>query len=387
MPIRNRFSDWLPELSAWRRVLHRMPELEFDLPRTSAFVAERLADFGCDEVVTGIAGCGVVGVIRGRGTTSGRVVGLRADMDALPIHEETGLSHASDAPGKMHACGHDGHTTMLLGAARYLCENRNFDGTAVVVFQPAEENGGGGEVMVREGLMDRFGIEEVYAMHNVPGRPLGEFAIRSGAFYGAADMFEIEIFGKGGHAAQPHQTVDATFVASHVVIALQAISARETDPVDQVVVSVTSFETSTKASNIIADRVHLIGTVRSMNEAVRDHTERRVSEIAEGIALAFGARAEVDFQRGYPVMINSKTETGHAAEAAAAIAGACSEAPVYMWGEDFGYMLNARPGAYIHLGIGEAAPLHHPRYDFNDEAIPFGSSWFVEIVERRLPLG
>ncbi len=387
MPIRNRFADWLPELAEWRQSLHRNPELEFDLPQTSAFVAERLNEFGCDEVVTGIAETGVVGVIRGRSGDNGRVIGLRADMDALPIHEETGLPYASETAGKMHACGHDGHTTMLLGAARYLCETRNFDGTAIVIFQPAEENGGGGEVMVQEGLMDRFGIDEVYGMHNVPGLPLGDFAIRPGAFYGAADQFDIEILGKGGHAAQPHQAVDATLVASHVVIALQAIASRETDPVAQVVVSVTSFETSTKASNVVADRVHLKGTVRALYESVRDHAERRVSEIAQGTAQTFGARAEVDYQRGYPVMTNAEAETGFAAEAAVAVSGTCGTAPIYLWGEDFGYMLNARPGAYIHLGIGEAAPLHHPRYNFNDEALPYGSSWFAEIVERRLPLG
>ena len=276
---------------------------------------------------------------------------------------------------------------MLLGAARYLCETRNFDGTVIVVFQPAEENGGGGEVMVREGLMDRFGIEEIYGMHNVPGLPLGDFAIRPGAFYGAADQFFIKVLGKGGHAAQPHQTVDATLIAARVVTALQSIASRETDPVKQVVVSVTSFETSTKATNIIADRVHLKGTVRALDEGVRDHAERRVAEIAEGTALTFGARAEVDYQRGYPVMTNAEAETGFAAAAAREVSGTCGAAPVYLWGEDFGYMLNARPGAYIHLGIGEAAPLHHPKYDFNDEAIPFGSSWFAEIVERRMPLG
>ena len=387
MPMKNRFADLHPEMTEWRRWLHRNPELLFDLPKTSAFVAEKLRDFGCDEVVTGIAGTGVVAVIRGRQTASGRVVGLRADMDALPIEERTGRDYASETPGKMHACGHDGHTTMLLGAAKYLAETRNFDGTAVLVFQPAEEGGGGGRVMVEEGLMKRFGIEEIYGMHNVPGRALGTFAIREGAFYAATAQFDIIVRGRGGHAAQPHTTVDSTLVASQIVVALQAIAAREVDPVKQAVVSVTSFETATTAYNVIPASVALKGTARVLDKDVHDLVERRIGEIARGVAAAHGAEADVEYRRGYPVLMNSGPETEHAAEAARRVTGGCAEAPIYMWGEDFGFMLNAAKGAYIHLGIGEAAALHHPEYDFNDEALPVGSAWFAEMVEMRMPAG
>jgi len=275
---------------------------------------------------------------------------------------------------------------MLLGAAQYLAETRNFDGTAVMLFQPAEEGGGGADVMVQEGVLERFGVDEVYGMHNVPGRDAGTFAIRPGAFYAAADQFEIFITGRAGHAAQPHQTVDTTVVASHAVIALQNIVSRETDPVQQVAVSVTSFQTSTTAHNVIAEQVKLRGTVRTFDAEVRDNTERRMTEIVEGVAAAFGATAVVNYERGYPALVNHEAETGYAEEAARKVAGACAEAPVYLWGEDFSYLLNKRPGAYIHIGVGDTAPLHHPEYDFVDEVIPMGSSWFAEMVETRLPV-
>ncbi|MBT8476921.1 MAG: amidohydrolase [Alphaproteobacteria bacterium] len=385
MPVKNRFAELLPELTEFRRDLHRHPELMFDTVRTASVVADRLRAMGCDEVVTGVAQNGVVAVIKGKTDSRGRTVGLRADMDALPIEEATGAAYASTVPGKMHACGHDGHTTMLLGAAQYLSETRNFDGTVVLLFQPAEEGGGGADVMVKEGVLERFGVDEVYGMHNVPGREMGTFAIRSGPFYAAADQFEIVITGRAGHAAQPHQTIDATVVASHAVIALQTIAARETDPLHQIAVSVTSFETSTKAHNIIAERVKLRGTVRTFDAEVRDRTERRMGEILHGVAAAFGATAELDYQRGYPSLVNHEAETGFAMEAARKVAGDCDEARCYMWGEDFSYLLNERPGAYIHLGVGDTAPLHHPEYDFVDEVIPLGSSWFAEIVEQRLP--
>jgi amidohydrolase len=385
MPVKNRFAELQPEIAAWRRDLHENPEILFETHRTSALVAERLRAFGCDEVVTGIGRTGVVGVIRGRSNRSGKVIGLRADMDALPIHEATGVPYASRTPGAMHACGHDGHTAMLLGAARYLAETRNFDGTCVVIFQPAEEGGGGGREMVNDGLMERWGIHEVYGMHNMPGLPLGSFAIRAGAFFAAADQFDIVLEGKGGHAAKPHDTIDTTVVASHVVLALQTIASRNVDPVKQVVVSVTSFETATKAHNVIPQKVHLKGTVRTLDAGVRDLAESRLKALAETVAAAFGATASVDYRRGYPVMVNSDEQTAFAAEVAREVAGSCAEAPLIMGGEDFAFMLNARPGAYILVGNGDTAMVHHPQYNFDDEAIPAGCSWWAGIVERRLP--
>ncbi|MGC9371218.1 MAG: M20 aminoacylase family protein [Paracoccaceae bacterium] len=386
MPVKNRFAELQDEITEWRRDFHEHPEILFDTKRTGARVAELLREFGCDEVVEGIAETGVVGVIKGKTDSSGKVLGLRADMDALPILEATGVEYASKTPGAMHACGHDGHTAMLLGAAKYLAETRNFDGTAVVIFQPAEEGGGGGKVMCDEGLMERFGIQEVYGMHNWPGRPTGSFAIRPGPFFAAADQFEIEIEGKGGHAAKPHETVDSTVVASHTVIALQTIASRNVDPVEQVVVSVTSFETSSKAHNVIPQRVTLRGTVRTLNADVRDLAQKRLTEIVEGTAAMFGAVARVNYERGYPVMVNSEAQTDFAAEVARAVAGDCDEdAPLIMGGEDFAYMLEERPGAYILVGNGDTAPVHHPEYNFNDDAIPAGCSWWAEIVERRMP--
>jgi hippurate hydrolase len=386
MPVKNRFAELLPEITAWRRDLHEHPELQFDTHRTSALVAEKLREFGCDEVVTGIGKTGVVGVIRGRSDRSGRVVGLRADMDALPIHEQTGVEYASKTPGAMHACGHDGHTAMLLGAAKYLAETRNFDGTVVVIFQPAEEGGGGGREMVNDGMMERFGIQEVYGMHNWPGKPVGSFAIRSGPFFAATDVIDIEVKGKGAHAAKPHTGVDTTVVASHIVLALQSIVARNVDPVKQAVVSVTSFETDTTAFNVIPGGVRLKGTVRTHEADVQDMIEANIRRIVENTAAAFGATATLRYERNYPVTVNAETETGYAIEAAKAVAGDCdTEAPLVMGGEDFSFMLNVRPGAYILVGNGDTAMVHHPAYNFNDEAIPAGCSFWAEIVERRMP--
>ena len=387
MPIRNRFAELLPEITEWRRDLHRHPELQFDTHRTAGIVAERLRAFGCDEVVEGIGRTGVVGVIRGRGTGSGRVVGLRADMDALPILEATGAPYASQVPGAMHACGHDGHTAMLLGAAKYLAETRNFDGTAVVIFQPAEEGGGGGREMVADGLMERFGIREVYGMHNMPGLPVGQFAIRPGPFFAAADLFEIEVEGKGGHAAKPHDTIDTTLVASHIVIALQSIVSRNTDPTQEAVVSVTALHTDGDAGNVIPQRARLKGTVRTLDAAVQDRIEARLVALTEGTAAAFGATARVSYRRNYPVMVNAAVETDHAAAAARRVAGHCAEAPPFMGAEDFAFMLEARPGAYILVGNGDTAMVHNPAYDFDDNAIPAGCSWWVEVVESRMPAG
>ena len=385
MPVKNRFAELLPEITEWRRDLHAHPELLFDTQRTSGIVAEKLKEFGCDDIVTGIGRTGVVGVINGKTDTSGKVVALRADMDALPIEEQTGLDYKSTTPGKMHACGHDGHTAMLLGAAKYLAETRNFDGKVVVIFQPAEEGGGGGKEMCDDGMMDRWGIQEVYGLHNWPGMPVGQFAIRPGAFFAAADQFEIVVEGKGGHAAKPHETIDSTVVASHVVVALQTIAARNANPVDQVVVSVTSFETSSKAHNVIPQRVKLRGTVRTLAPQVRDMAERRLTDIATGIAATFGATAQVDYVRGYPVMVNSETQTAFAADVARSVSGACETADLVMGGEDFSFMLQERPGAYILMGNGDTASVHHPEYNFNDDAIPAGCSWWAGIVEQRMP--
>ena len=385
MPIKNRFAELLPEITEWRRDIHAHPEILFDTHRTSALVAEKLSQFGCDEVVTGIGRTGVVGIIRGKASGSGKVIGLRADMDALPIQEETGVDYASKTPGAMHACGHDGHTAMLLGAAKYLAETRNFDGTVAVIFQPAEEGGGGGREMVEDGMLDRFGIQEVYGMHNWPGQPLGSFAIRPGAFFAATDIFDIRVQGQGGHAAKPQVTVDSTVIASHIVLALQTIVSRNADPTRQLVVSVTSFETATKAFNVIPDTVHLRGTVRTLDPETRDLAERRMREIVEGTAATFGGSAVLDYQRNYPVMVNSEAETAFAAEVATAVAGDCAEAPQVMGGEDFAFMLEERPGAYILVGNGDTAHVHTPRYNFNDEVIPAGCSWWAELVERRMP--
>jgi hippurate hydrolase len=360
MPVKNRFAELLPEITAWRRDLHENPEILFETHRTSAIVAEKLKEFGCDEVVTGIGRTGVVGVINGKANTSGKVIGLRADMDALPIHEQTGLEYKSKTDGAMHACGHDGHTAMLLGAAKYLSETRNFDGKVVLIFQPAEEGGGGGKEMCDDGMMDRWGIQEVYGMHNWPGMPLGSFAIRPGAFFAAADQFEMVIEGKGGHAAKPHMTIDTTVVASHIVIALQTIASRIVSPTEPVVVSVTSFETSSKAHNVIPQTVHLRGTVRTMSAETRDLAETSLIEIAQGTAAAFGATATVDYRRGYPVMVNSEVQTEFAAEVAKSVAGDCAIADQTMGGEDFAFMLEERPGAYIFVGNGDSADVHHP---------------------------
>ncbi len=384
MPIRNRFAELLPEITAWRQDFHAHPELLFDCHRTAGVVAGKLRDFGCDEVVEGIGRTGVVGVIRGKRTGSGRVVGLRADMDALPIYEATGLDYASKEAGKMHACGHDGHTAMLLGAAKYLAETRNFDGTVVVIFQPAEEGGGGGDEMCRDGMMERFGIQEVYGMHNWPGHAAGSFAIRPGAFFAATDQFEIAVEGLGGHAAKPHQCIDTTVVAAHLVIALQTIVSRNADPTREAVVSVTSFVTESQAFNVIPQHVTLRGTVRTMDPAIRELAETRIKALAEHTAAAFGAKAHVEYRRGYPVMVNSETETGYAAEAARAVSGDCATAPLVMGGEDFAYMLEERPGAYILVGNGDTADVHHPQYNFNDSVIPAGCSFWVELAERRL---
>ena len=386
MPIKNRVSDLHAEITAWRRDIHEYPELMYDTNRTSATVAAKLREFGCDEVVEGIGRTGVVGVIRGRMNTRDHVVGLRADMDALPILEATGLPYASKTPGKMHACGHDGHTAMLLGAAKYLAETRNFDGAVAVIFQPAEEGGAGGEAMVKDGLIERFAIKEIYGMHNQPGLPVGSFSIRPGAFYAATDNFTIDVKGKGGHAAKPHATIDTVVIASHLVLALQTIASRNADPQHSVVVSVTSFRTESEAYNVIPEHVELRGTVRTFDKGIRAMAEERLITIAAQTAAVFGGSATTVWERGYPSMVNAETETEYAADVARRVSGReVLDAPAIMGGEDFAYMLEACPGAYIQIGNGDTADVHHPLYNFNDEAIPSGASYWAELVETRMP--
>ena len=386
MPIKNRFADLHPEITEWRRDFHEHPEILFETHRTAGIVAEKLQEFGCDEVVTGIGRTGVVAVIKGKTDTKGRVIGLRADMDALPIHEETNLPYASKTSGAMHACGHDGHTAMLLGAAKYLAETRNFDGTCVVIFQPAEEGGGGGREMCADGMMERWGIQEVYAMHNWPGVEAGRFAIRPGSFFASTDQFTITVEGRGGHAAKPHDTIDPIVTASQIVTALQSIASRNVDPVEQIVVSVTSIESSSNAYNVIPQSVTLKGTVRALTRENRALAEERLTAIADLTAAAMGAKANVQYHHGYPVMANHEAQTDFAATVARDISGQCDDAPLIMGGEDFAYMLEERPGAYILVGNGDTAMVHHPEYNFNDEIIPAGCSWFAGVVEQGMPL-
>ncbi|EIM27068.1 M20 aminoacylase family protein [Microvirga lotononidis] len=387
MPIINRVADLADEITVWRRDFHENPELLFDVHRTAGIVAEKLKSFGCDEVVTGLGRTGVVGVIRGRTNNSGRVIGLRADMDALPIEEATDVPHKSKVPGKMHACGHDGHTAMLLGAAKYLAETRNFDGTAVVIFQPAEEGGGGANEMLKDGLLERFGVHEVYGMHNMPGIPVGHFAIRPGAMMAAADRFTIQIEGKGGHAARPHDCIDPVVISAHIITALQTIASRSADPLDSVVVSVCTVKAG-EAFNVIPQTATLLGTVRTLSPEVRDLAETRIRAIVENVCAAFGAKAAVEYDRGYPVTMNDPDKTEFMANVARSVAGenAVDTTVLPLMGaEDFSYMLEERPGAYIFLGNGDTAGVHHPAYDFNDEASPYGVSLWAKIVETGMP--
>ena len=386
MPIKNRFADTHAEITGWRRHLHTIPELMFDVHETAAFVEQKLRDFGITDITTGVGKTGVVAVIEGKTNTSGRCIGLRADMDALPIEEATGLPYASKHPGKMHACGHDGHTAMLLGAAQYLAETRNFDGRCVLIFQPAEEGGGGGNEMVKDGMMDRWQIQEVYGMHNMPDYPVGEFAIREGALLAAADEFDIYIQGQGGHAAAPHEAIDANLAAAHVLIALQSVSSRNVDPVKQVVVSVCTLRSDTDSHNVLPQQVRLRGTVRTLDDDVRDLAEARVRDIVTHTAAAHQCTADITYERGYPITVNHAENTVFAADMAEKITpGVWRDTPPIMAGEDFSYMLNVRPGAYMMIGNGGGATVHHPMYDFNDDAIPAGCSWFVELIESGMP--
>jgi amidohydrolase len=386
MPIRSDIHDSVAEVRTWRREIHQNPELMYDVEGTAAFVAERLRAFGCDEVKTAIGRTGVVGVIHGTKGSSARTIGLRADMDALPIEEETNLPYRSKIPGKMHACGHDGHTAMLLGAAQRLAQTRDFDGKAVVIFQPAEEGGAGAMAMIDDGLLDNFGIEQVYGMHNWPGSPVGTFAIRKGSLMASADEITITIEGKGGHGALPHQGIDPVLIGAQIVTALQTIASRNVDPLDSCVVSVTRFVAGT-ANNIIPQSAWLNGTVRTLKASTRDAVEKRIHEIVAGVVAAGGATARVEYRRGYPPTVNHGAQTDFAAEVARKVAGDShvdANAAPTMGAEDFSFMLEARPGAFIFIGNGDSAMLHHPAYDFNDAALPYGMSYWVELVETAL---
>lgn len=388
MAVDNWVSEHLDQLVAFRRDLHSNPELLYDLPRTSAEVAKALRAAGCDEVVEGIGKTGVVAVIHGKSNTSGRAIGLRSDMDALPILEATGKPWASRTPGKMHACGHDGHTTMLLGAAIGLAQSRAFDGTVVLIFQPAEEGGAGARAMIEDGLFRRWPVNEVYGMHNRPNLPVGEFTIAPGPIMGSVDMIDIEIEGVGGHAASPHQTVDPVPVAAALIQAVQTLTARTIDPMDSAVISITTIHGG-DAFNVIPQTLRLTGTVRTLRDAVRDHVEARLQQAVAGIAAAFGAKGKLDYSRHYPVTVNHTQETEFAAIAAEAVSGVGRvgrDMPPTLGGEDFAFMLNEVPGAMINIGNGESANLHHPAYDFNDEAIAWGCSYWCELVRQRLPL-
>jgi hippurate hydrolase len=385
MPIVNRVADLHNEIKEWRRDFHAHPELRYDVHRTAGSVAEKLKSFGCDEVVPGIGRTGVVGVIRGR-KSGNKVIGLRADMDALPLEEETGLPYKSTVPGKMHACGHDGHTAMLLGAAKYLAETRNFAGTAIVIFQPAEEGGAGALAMVKDGLISRFGIQEVYGMHNYPGLPVGQFAIRPGPMMAAADHLQIEIEGKGGHAARPHLAIDTILVGAQMINQLQSVVARNIDPLESAVISVCMFQAG-HTDNVIPQHALLRGTARSLTPEVRELLRKRIGEVVEGTARLYGASAKITYTNGYPVVVNHQQQTSFAAEVAREVAGKnrvdIDVAPV-MGAEDFAFMLQERPGAFIFVGNGDSAGLHHPAYDFNDETIPIGTSYWVRLAETAL---
>lgn len=389
MPINNRIAGFSDELAAWRRDFHAHPELGYEEVRTSGIVAEKLASWGI-EVHRGIARTGVVGVLRGAGT-SGRSVGLRADMDCLPMEEIGDHAHRSTVAGKMHACGHDGHTTMLLGAARYLAETRNFDGTVVFIFQPAEEGGGGAKAMMDDGLFRRFPCDAVYAAHCDPLLPLGTFTAVPGPVMAAADRFQINVHGKGGHAARPHHAIDPVLVGSHIVVALQSIVSRRTNSFDSVVVGVSTFNAGS-AMNVIPETAVLTGTVRTLRPETQDETERLLRHIVTMTAETHGAVADVTYNRGYPPVVNSAHEADCAARAAAQVVGADkvhTDWTPSMGGEDFAYMLLEKPGAYVKIGQRACAKtgiaLHNRAFDFNDDLNAIGASYFSALVEQELP--
>jgi len=384
MPIDPRIAALVPEMRALRRDFHAHPELLYAVERTAGIIARKLSEFGCDAVETGIGQTGVCGVIRGASPETGRVIALRAEMDALPIHEETNLAHASTIPGRMHACGHDGHAAMLLGAAKHLAATRAFEGTIVVIFQPAEEGGAGAKAMIEDRFLERFAISEVYGMHNLPGLAAGHFALRAGPLMAATTNFRITIEGRGAHAAKPNEGIDPVLVGAQLVTALQSIVSRTIDPIRSAVVSVTMFHAG-EATNVIAPRAILGGTVRTLDDDVRELVEARFRAIVEGTVRAFGASAGLDYVRGYPATINPERETALAARIAAKVAGEdCvnTELSPIMGGEDFSYFLQSRPGAMIFIGNGDSAGLHHPGYDFNDAILPIGMQYWAELARE-----
>ncbi|AUX78972.1 M20 aminoacylase family protein [Sinorhizobium fredii] len=381
------FQQLKQEVTEWRRYLHQNPELDYRLHNTARFVAEKLASFGINHIETGIAETGIVALLQGQGG-DGPTIGLRADMDALPITEASSKPWSSTVDGHMHACGHDGHTAMLLGAAKYLAATRNFKGTVALIFQPAEEVElpSGGFRMVQEGVMDRFRISQVYGMHIEPGMDIGKFGIRSGPVMGAQDDFDIVIKGKGGHAASPQETVDPVTIAAQIILGLQTLISRKTDPLDSIVLSVTKLKAA-QAYNIIPDQVEISGTVRTLKSSLQDFAEREIPKIAEGIARGFGAEIEFKYLRSVPVTYNHSEETRHAVAAAQSLVGssAVDEAVrIQMGAEDFSYMLQARPGSFIFVGNGPTAACHNPAFDFDDEALPYGIGYWVKLVETIL---
>lgn len=386
MPVLNRIASYAGEMKGWRQHLHRNPELSFDCHQTAAFIAARLREMGVDEIHQGIAQSGIVAIVNGQGP--GPTIGLRADMDALPIAELTGAEHASTVPGKMHACGHDGHVTMLLGAARYLAETRRFAGRVALIFQPAEEDGAGGQAMVQEGIMERFDIAQVYGIHNAPNLPFGHFFTNPGALMASVDTAVVTITGRGGHGATPHECVDPVVALIGMVGAVQTIIPRNVYALDEAVISVTMVHAGT-ASNIIPEEASFTATIRCFKPEVRALLKRRIHEIVEGHGAAYGVRTRVDYDWGYPATVNHPAKTAFAAEVAREIAGegaVDANSPREMGSEDFSYMLEARPGAYFFLGTGPGAGLHHPAYDFNDELAPVGASFFARLVERAQPV-
>jgi hippurate hydrolase len=386
MAILNSIAGFENDMAKWRRHLHQNPELGRDCYKTAEYIQERLKEFGITEIHTGYASTGIVAIIEGQ--TSGRTIGLRADMDALPITENTGMPYSSKNEGVMHACGHDGHTTMLLGAARYLSETRNFSGRVALIFQPDEEATGGAEVMVEEGILEQFKIEEVYALHNIPGHDVGVMYTRPGPIMAGADSFNVEIRGKGGHAAYPHEVKDPIVAALSIAQAFQTIVSRNNIPSDDLVISITQVHSGT-TDNVIPETAFLNGTVRTFDLSVQEMVINRMERIISGFSISFEVDAKFNYEKGYPPTINHEEKTNFAIEVAKEVCGSdkvLTSVGKEMGAEDFSYMLQKRPGAYLFMGIGEGAGLHNPNYDFNDAAAPVGASFFARLIEKALPL-
>ena len=386
MAILNSIAGFENDMAKWRRHLHQNPELGRDCYKTAEYIQERLKEFGITEIHTGYASTGIVAIIEGQ--TSGRTIGLRADMDALPITENTGMPYSSQNEGVMHACGHDGHTTMLLGAARYLSETRNFSGRVALIFQPDEEATGGAEVMVEEGILEQFKIEEVYALHNIPGHDVGVMYTRPGPIMAGADSFNVEIRGKGGHAAYPHEVKDPIVAALSIAQAFQTIVSRNNIPSDDLVISITQVHSGT-TDNVIPETAFLNGTVRTFDLSVQEMVINRMEKIISGFSISFEVDAKFNYEKGYPPTINHEEKTNFAIEVAKEVCGSdkvLTSVGKEMGAEDFSYLLQKRPGAYLFMGIGEGAGLHNPNYDFNDAAAPVGASFFARLIEKALPL-